>query len=77
MFIIQCPHCDQSIEVIEINCRIFRCGISKITFKQIDPHLPKVECDRLFEEGHIYGCGKPFQLVQKDDLWVAVVCDYI
>lgn len=77
MFIIQCPHCDQSIEVIEANCRIFRCGILKTTFIQINPHLPKNECDKLFNEGAIYGCGKPFQLVKQDNLWVPVICDYI
>ena len=77
MFIIQCPHCEISIEVIELNCRIFRCGISKTIFKQIDPHLPKIKCDRLFETGAIYGCGKPFKLIQKDNVWVPIVCDYI
>jgi len=64
MLIISCPHCNQSIEVVEINCRIFRCGIMKSDFKQINPHLPKSECDRLFAEQLIYGCGKPFKLVK-------------
>lgn len=64
MLIISCPHCNQSIEVIEINCRIFRCGIMKSNFTQIHPHLPKSECDRLFNEQLIYGCGKPFKLVK-------------
>ncbi len=64
MLIISCPHCNQSIEVIEINCKIFRCGIMKSNFTQIHPHLPKSECDRLFNEQLIYGCGKPFKLVK-------------
>lgn len=76
-FIIQCPHCELSIEVIELNCRIFRCGIHKTTFKQIDPHLPKIECDRLTTSETIFGCGKPFQLIQQNGLWVPVICDYI
>ncbi len=64
MLIISCPYCNQSIEVVELNCRIFRCGIMKSNFTQIHPHLPKSECDRLFNEQLIYGCGKPFKLVK-------------
>ena len=33
-----CPHCDTTIEIIELNCRIFRCGVLKSTGQQIDPH---------------------------------------
>lgn len=76
-FFIQCPHCEQSIEIIKINCRIFRCGIIKQTFNQIDPHLPKDQCDKLHAEGVIYGCGKPFQIVQTGEEWRAIICDYI
>ena len=28
-FVISCPHCGQFIEVLALNCRIFRCGIYK------------------------------------------------
>ena len=45
-FIVTCPHCVQSIEVLEVNCRIFRCGILKSNYTQINPHLSKVECDK-------------------------------
>lgn len=76
-FFIQCPHCDQSIEIVEVNCRIFRCGIIKQTFTQINPHLPKTQCDLLHAAGAIYGCGKPFQIVQTGEEWVAIICDYI
>jgi len=68
-----CPHCNIMIEVIEINCAIFRCGIYKNTGKQIEPHLSKYLCDTLKENDKIWGCGKPFQLIN-DKL---VKCDYL
>ena len=69
----KCPHCNIIIEVIEINCAIFRCGIYKSSGYQIEPHLSKEECDRLKIEDKIWGCGKPFQLVNN----TLVICDYI
>ena len=73
-----CPHCNVSIEIIELNCRIFRCGIMKSTNQQIDPHLCKTQCDALFEKGEIYGCGKPFRVVHlSDGSLICSVCDYI
>ena len=68
-----CPWCGQSIWIEEIRCGIFRCGILKDTFQQVEPHLPKPECDRLFEEGKIYGCGRPFQYVNGE----LKKCDYL
>ena len=58
--IIMCPHCNIPIIIEELRCGIFRCGMYKDTFKQVDSHLPKVECDKLGDT--IYGCGKPFQI---------------
>ncbi len=78
--IIECPNpeCKQAIEIIELNCKIFRCGIFKHTYKQINPHSPKDICDELVETGAIYGCGKPFQIVQNISGGMkAVVCGYI
>ena len=60
---IECPHCSQMIEIIELNCRIFRCGILKVDYTQIGPHLSKLECDRLTTENLIFGCGKPFRIL--------------
>ena len=71
MNIINCPHCDMSIVIEKLNCGIFRCGIYKDTFKQVDPHLSKEECDKLGDT--IYGCGKPFQSRNN----VISKCDYI
>lgn len=64
---VNCPHCDIVIEILELNCRIFRCGIKKTTGIQIDPHLDKKQCDELFANGEIYGCGKPFKVETKQD----------
>ena len=66
-----CPNCGIMIEILEINCAIFRCGVVKATGMQIDPHLPKTECEKLGDT--IYGCAKPFRLLDGK----LVVCDYI
>lgn len=73
-FFIKCPHCSMSIEILELNCRIFRCGILKENFTQIDPHLPKEQCDELQKTEKIYGCGKPFRIDENDNV---VICGYI
>jgi hypothetical protein len=77
--IVNCPHCNQLIMTYlkEFNCKIFRHGIFKNNYKQIDPHLPKKECDRLFSEKLIYGCGKPYKIIKNEEKWIAVKCDYI
>ena len=72
-----CPHpeCGGMVEVPpnQLNCKIFRHGIFKSNGKQIPPHLEKDKCDALYNQGKIYGCGKPFLL--KDSK--PVICDYI
>ncbi len=76
--IVECPHCKQTCEIIELNCKIFRCGVMKSDYKQIDPHLPKDACDALAVDGLIFGCGKPFKLVQDvSGCWNAIICEYI
>lgn len=79
MIIITCPHCSEYIVIHEkeTNCRIFRHGVYKHNMTQIHPHSSKDECDRLVKENHIYGCGKPFQLVLKNEKETAIICDYI
>jgi len=59
------------IEIIEINCAIFRCGIVKSTGEQIPPHASKEEIEKL----DIWGCGNPMRLCLVDGK--LVVCDYI
>ena len=76
--IFNCPHCNDTIIVQrnETNCCIFRHGVMKEDFQQINPHLPKESCDQLKEQDKIYGCGKPFRLVP-DRNFEAEVCDYV
>lgn len=77
--IVSCPHCNDYILIYkkELNCKIFRHGIYLHNKKQIDPHLPKKECDRLFNEKLIIGCGKPFKIKENFGLYIALKCDYI
>ena len=74
-----CPHCGGSVIVHqnELNCRIFRHGVYQATMQQMNTHTPKEECERLAATGQIVGCGKPFQVVEQDGEFVAVICDYI
>lgn len=79
----RCPHCNQIVFLPkkEFNCKIYRHGVYKSNYKQIDPHLNKEECDRLKKEDLIYGCGKPFKLIiekQKNkNIYFIKKCDYI
>jgi hypothetical protein len=77
--IVECPHCKCFVEIAEVNCAIFRHGIYKQNGQQMNPHLPKAECDRLVATGAIHGCGRPFQVKQGATVGelVAEVCDYI
>jgi hypothetical protein len=77
--VVTCPHCNQEILIMkkEFNCKIFRHGVYKKNLKQLDPHLNKIDCDRLKKEDLIYGCGKPFRLVESNKNISAQICDYI
>ena len=79
IIIIKCPHCNEDIIIFEkeINCKIFRHGVYKNNFQQINPHLHKDGCDELFEKKLIFGCGKPFQLKHIDNKWDVYKCEYI
>ena len=73
--IICCPHCNQSIEILSLNCGIFRCGVFKNNINnQLEPHLNKIECDKLVEANLIYGCSKPFKVDLNGNV---EKCDYI
>jgi hypothetical protein len=71
MNVFQCPHCGVSVVIDAVNCGIFRCGVYKDNYTQVNPHLSKEECGQLV--GLIWGCGKPFQLVAG----TLEKCDYI
>ena len=82
MIIVQCPHCNGEVIIEELACRIFRHGIFKIDGKQIDPHAKKEDCDKYIEKDLIFGCGKPFKVIEKDNKekeinYEAIICDYI
>lgn len=76
--VFECPHCNEEVIVLraEINCAIFRHGVIKHNFEQVNPHLPKHECDKLFAENIVYGCCKPFEIIIKDDKYYVVQCEY-
>ena len=78
--IVNCPHCNQLVFVAEneLNCCIFRCGIYKDTYQQIDPHLNKERCDYLSNNNLVYGCAKPFQILKNiKNEYIVQKCDYI
>jgi hypothetical protein len=68
----ECPHCGGSVQIIEINCGIFRHAIY-LNGQQIDPHAPKELCDRLVRENLVIGCARPFIITDGK----ISKCDYI
>ena len=78
IIIVKCPHCFDMIIINknEINCAIFRHGVLKSTGEQMNPHENKEKCDLLIKNNLIYGCGKPFELINKDNEYNAIICDY-
>lgn len=78
-YIYQCPHCSDYIETErkQLNCKIFRHGVYKANGIQVPPHSKKPLCDRIFHQGQIYGCGKPYQIYKDDKNWRVRKCDYI
>lgn len=74
---VECPHCGDFVEIIEINCSIFRHGSFKNGNQQLPPHAPKDFCDKAFNEDLIYGCGKPFRLLNINGKFTTEVCGYM
>lgn len=68
---VTCPHCQGLIEVVEVNCGIFRHGWLPQQNTQLPPHASKEECEAALQNG-LMGCGKPFELQGNQ----AVVCEY-
>jgi len=75
--VVLCPHCNLCVLIEKLNCRIFRHGIIKKTGKQMDPHTPKELCDEYIKHEDIYGCGKPFMIVEHKTGFTAIICEYI
>jgi len=82
--VFKCPHCqgDENTQdgilvyLKEINCAIFRHGVYKDSGKQMPPHAPKEECDRLAKEDKIIGCGKPYEIVKINGEYKIQKCGY-
>lgn len=74
---VECPHCGDMIEIVQINCGIFRHGVYKNNNQQLNPHAPESLCKIVFEKELIYGCGKPFRLDLLNGKYIAIKCEYI
>jgi hypothetical protein len=72
-----CPHCNNYIIIEKLNCGIFRHGTLKTNHTQINPHASKEECYHYINNNLIYGCGKPFKIVQVNGKFIIEICEYI
>lgn len=75
--LVQCPHCRQDIIILELNCCIFRHAVFKNSMEQIGPHSSKEECEKYLRDDLVYGCAKPFKVINENNTYTAVACDYI
>jgi hypothetical protein len=79
--IVTCPHCNDLILIEQLNCRIFRHGILKSNNTQINPHASKNDCDNYINNNLIYGCGKPFRIIEiineNNNEFKTEICEYI
>lgn len=75
----KCPHCQEWVFLPKqhFNCKIYRHGVYKSNYNQIDPHLSKSECNRLKDQDLIFGCGKPFKIIISGEKYFIEICDYI
>ena len=58
-----CPWCGGLIEVVAINCAIFRHGTFKHNGLQIPPHSKETEVAAWLQTPGLQGCGQPFRYV--------------
>jgi hypothetical protein len=78
MIIVACPTCSGDILILEeeINCAIFRHAMYK-DGNFINPHHSKEDMELLIKDNRIWGCGNPFKLIQVDNSYNAILCDWI
>ena len=78
-YFFNCPQCNLEIivNIHELNCKIFRHGIYKNNYTQVNPHLSYEECEKLINTDNIIGCCKPFQIITINNKLYAIKCDYI
>lgn len=74
---IECPHCKLWMEIVQINCGIFRHAIYKNNYQQINPHASKELCNQVLSNNLVYGCAKPFRIEKINNQYIAVICEYI
>lgn len=72
-----CPHCNMWVEIVEINCGIFRHGVYKQTGIQMPPHAPRAQCDDAVTGDLIWGCGRPFEIYTDGVEKKIRSCDYV
>jgi hypothetical protein len=75
--ILICPHCKDYVLIAKINCAVFRHGTLKKNGKQIKPHTPREMCEYYINNKLIYGCGKPFRIINNNGIMETEACDYI
>ena len=75
--IVNCPHCNIPVLIEQLNCKIFRHGIFKSNNIQINPHSSKQDCDYYINNDLIYGCGRPFRIVENNNEIETEICEYI
>lgn len=46
------------------------------TGKQINSHANKKTCDNYIKKKLIYGCGKPYQIINVEGEYIAIICNY-
>jgi len=67
-YFITCPYCNGKIEILELNCRIFRHGIFRDTGLQIGQHLKEDFVNELLNQNKIFGCGKQFKINRDNNI---------
>ena len=77
VIIINCPHCNIPVLISKLNCRIFRHGVFIENGEQINPHSSQQLCDEYVKNKLIYGCGRPFRIINEGSIYKALVCEYI
>lgn len=61
---ITCPHCGGQIEIMQLNCGIFRHGQFKHNKIQVPPHATQLQVQSWLNQNLIQGCGQPFLVDQ-------------
>lgn len=70
--LVTCPHCNHQVEIVSVNCNVFRHALYK-DGSPFNPHASKEVCENAVLNGLVHGCAKPFTL----ENGVAIKCEYI